>query len=220
MGLSGSKTSQTYTPSSQATAAAGTLTSAFNAAQPRTNAIADSFAGALPGLGANLGATNAGVGAAAGYYGDVLGGKYLNGNPYLDGIASTSDAAVRDQVNSTFGAAGRTGSDAHAYALAKGIGENENSLRYGDYNAQMGRMDSAASGAGNLSAQTLASYLGLGSAAAGLPLAQAESYASGIGGLGLGGTSTTSSSMGLGSALLGLAGAGLGGWASGGFKKI
>lgn len=198
MGISSSKQSSTYKPSAQQLGAANTLTNAYNAAQPTTNAIAGQLAGLVPGQVATMNGTQAGVGAASGYYNDVLGGKYLDaGNPYLNGIISTSNNAIQDRVNGAFSAAGRTGSGANQYALAKALGENENALRYGDYNSQLSRMDSAAQGAGNLNSQQLASLLGLSTTAAGLPLSQANQYAQGIGSLGIGGTTTGSSTPSL-----------------------
>lgn len=219
MGLSGAKRTGTYIPNPAQTAAAGTLASVYAQNAPRTQAVSDQLTGQIPGVTANLPATNAGVGAAAGYYGDVLGGKYLSaGNPYLSGMIDSTAGDVTDRLNSTFGAAGRTGSDAHSFGLAKGLAEAENGLRYADYEAERGRMDGAAAGAGNLNAQTIASALGLSTTALGLPLSQANAYAGGIGSLGLGGTKTETSSQGLGGVLAGLAGTGLAGWGVGGFR--
>lgn len=194
MGLSSSSSKQTYKPAAQQTAAANTLTNAYNAAQPNTQAITSQLSGLVPGLASTMTGTQAGVGAASGYYNDVLGGKYLDaGNPYLNGVINTSNNSIQDRVNGSFSAAGRTGSGANTYALTKALGENETALRYGDYNSQLSRMESAAQGAGNLNAQQLASLLGLSTTAAGLPLSQAQQYASGIGSLGLGGTQTQTS---------------------------
>lgn len=202
MGLSSSSKTQTYTPSAQQTQAASALTSAYQGNQANVANITGQFNSLLPGATSTASAANTAASGAAGYYNDVLGGKYLNaGNPYLSGIINTTDNSIRDQVDGQFSAAGRTGSGANQYALAKALSENENNLRYGDYNSQLSRMDSAASGASSLSSSSLGSLLGLGTTAANLPFQQAQGYASGIGGLGIGGSTKTTDSGSLGSVL-------------------
>lgn len=94
---------------------------------------------------------------ASGYYGDVLGGKYLEGNPYLDAIMGQIGADVTNATNSQFTAAGRYGSGAHTGVLAKELANADSMLRYGDYNNQMNRMDTAA--AGSLAQQNAATQL-------------------------------------------------------------
>src|SRR5206468_1776777 len=90
---------------------------------------------------------------ATGYYGDVLGGKYLNGNPYMGQIQEQTNRGIADQVNSQFEGAGRYGSDAYAGTLARETGAADAQLNYNDYNDQMNRMDSAANGATNANGQ-------------------------------------------------------------------
>lgn len=87
--------------------------------------------------------------AGQGYYNDVLAGKYLNGNPYLAAIINSTNADVTNGVNSQFSSAGRYGSGAYTGELAKQIANADAALRYGDYNNQMGRMDTAAAGSSN-----------------------------------------------------------------------
>jgi hypothetical protein len=193
MGLSSSSKTQTQTASPQAQQAASTLAGVYNANAGNTQSVANTLTGLVPGLASTLTGTEQGVGAASDYYNDVLSGKYLSGNPNLAGILTASDNAVTDKTNAAFSAAGRTGSGANTYALAKALSENENNLRYTDYNNQMSRMDSAASGAAGLNSTALASLLGLSSTATSLPLSQATQYAGGIGSLGLGGTTTATS---------------------------
>lgn len=219
MGLSSSKQTSKYTPSAQQLGAANSLTSAYQAAQPATQAITDNFRALIPGVTQTATAANNAAGQAAGYYGDVLGGKYLTGNPYLQNVIDTTNNDVSGRVNGAFSMAGRTGGGANQLLLAKALSENEGNLRYGDYNTQMGRMDSAASGASNMASQQLASLLGLGTTTAGLPLNQATQYANGIGSLGIGGTTTQTSSPGLGQLLLGLATAGASAFGGGGGGK-
>lgn len=74
--------------------------------------------------------------AASKYYGDALGGKFLESgpafeeSPYLEGVIGSTNADITDAVNAQF--MPRFGSGYHAKTLARAIGENENNLRYGD----------------------------------------------------------------------------------------
>ncbi len=192
MGLSGSSTKSTYTPSPQQTQAAGTLTSAYNAAQPNTQAIDGQLSGLVPGLTSAAASANQGVGDAASYYQGELGGQYLSpsSNPYLAQMLQQNDAAIGDQVNGQFSAAGRTGSGANTYVLAKGIGEANNSLLSSNYTAERANQNQAAAGAGSLGSSSLASLLATAGQAANLPLQQAATYAGGIGSLKIDGSTT------------------------------
>lgn len=88
-----------------------------------------------------------GAGApASGYYNDVLSGKYLNSNPYLQDVINSTNTDVTNGVNSQFEAGGRYGSGAYAGTLAQQLANADSSLRANDYNTQMTRMDSAAAG--------------------------------------------------------------------------
>jgi hypothetical protein len=123
----------------------------------------------------------------------VLGGKYLQGNPYMDQILSRLRGDVTNGVNSQFEMAGRYGSDAHGAGLARGLGDAEGALLYQNYGDEMNRMGDAAQAAqasnlGNYS-QLLAS-LGLG---AELPYTGSSSLANSLGSLFNGGTSTSKS---------------------------
>lgn len=81
------------------------------------------------------------------YYGDVLGGKYLDqGNPYLQGMIDQTNESVSSRVNSNFGAAGRYGSDYHTGELTKGLADAQNNLRYSNYAAERGFQNGAALG--------------------------------------------------------------------------
>lgn len=218
MGLSGGSQKQTYTPNPAQTQAASTLASVYNQNAGNTQNIANSLGSLIPSVSANIPATTSAVSDAANYYGDELSGKYLDSssNPYLAAMLSQNDNAITDQVNSQFGAAGRTGSGGQAYALARGIGDVNNSLLESNYNSERANQNTAAAGAGTLSTGQLASLTGLATTASGLPLSAAQQYASGIGSLGLGGTTTTTSSPSLLSGLGSLVGlgtdiAGLGG---------
>lgn len=80
---------------------------------------------------------------SAGYYKDVLGGKYLNaGNPYLGAMLQQSDDAVTKAANQRFAAAGMgTGlSTPYMDVLTRNLTNGENALRYQDYDNQLNRM--------------------------------------------------------------------------------
>lgn len=229
MGLSGSKTTNTNAPSAYSKpyidAGAGALGSAFNQTQPLANSISGTIGSHLSGLAGTAFSPSAGITAATGYNSDVLGGHYLDGgNPYLSGMVNTTSNDVQSRINSTFGAAGRTGSDANQYALTKGLADSENGLRYGAYNDERSRMGQAAGMAPGLDASRfsgLGAYLTAAQGAVDIPQHAASAYAGGLGSL-VGGynTGTQTTSQGLGSILGQVAGAGLAGWASGGFKRI
>lgn len=127
---------------------------------------------------------------ASGYYGDVLSGKYLNGNPYLGAVTQQLNRNIADQVNSQFEGAGRYGSDAYAGTLARETGAADANLSYNDYNdrlAQMGQAAQGATGANIGTEQALASAVGQNAA---LPYIGTQAYAGSLGQLMSGGTST------------------------------
>lgn len=201
MGLSSSKskskTQETIAPNAayapQIDSAAATLKPAYD----QSNAVAQSFQPALN--------------QAAGYYGDVLGGKYLDqGNPYTQGMIDSTANDVTDRVNQQF--MSRFGSGYHAKALAHELANAENGIRFGQYNTERGYQN----GAG----QNLA---GIATTATALPMVASQGYAQGVNGL-LGrymtsnGTQETKTNPGIGGLLAGVLGAGLSGWAGGGFK--
>lgn len=64
-------------------------------------------------------------------------------NPRLQGILDAGYADVQDQLNSNAALAGRVGSPAHARAIAEGVGELGNQLRYQDFTTQQNRQDTA-----------------------------------------------------------------------------
>lgn len=103
----------------------------------------------------------------ASYYGDVMGGKFLNGNPFLDSVVNASNADITDSVNATF--MPRFGSGYHAKALAKQLGDNEARLRYGDYATERGYMNNAA-----------AQMPGVAATATALPMVPSQAYADSV----------------------------------------
>jgi hypothetical protein len=222
MGLSSSK--QTTGPSKFAqpyiASGANAITDAYNTNKGPTAEIASSIQGLIPGLLDKYKAGNPSVNAAQGYNTDVLGGKYLEGNPYLESIIGKTRENTLGAVGGAFGSRGAFAGTKYAEAAGRGVADAENTLRYNDYGAERGRMDTAAGQAPSIAA---ADYLGisplLAAAQGGTDLAYAPSdhYASALAQL-LGNSQTTKTSGGIGQALLGAGGMALGGWASGGFK--
>ena len=210
-----------------ATAGVGEVFNTYLANKPnldaqvaKANALSDQLAGAHSGASANYGnAVSAynniasSPNAGAGYYNDVLSGQYLNGNPYLQAIIDASKGDIMDSVGSQFELGGRYGPNA---AYGKGLGtalaNMESTLRYGDYNNQMNRMDTAAAGsvgeqlarqqlaqqnqqaASSREAQLAALSLGQQQAAAQLPYTGANTLAQALSALFNGGTSSGQSS--------------------------
>lgn len=95
-------------------------------------------------LSGNYGAQSKVGGQGRDYQGQVISGKFVSGNPYLDAIIKQMSSGVTDRVNSQFTSAGRYGSGAHTGVLAEELGNLENSLRYGNYTTEMARRDQAA----------------------------------------------------------------------------
>lgn len=84
---------------------------------------------------------------SASYYGDVLGGKYLNaGNPYLDGIVQQGTDAATKAANQKFAVAGLGAGLSSAYTdvVSKNVADASNTLRYTDYDNQLNRMTQVA----------------------------------------------------------------------------
>lgn len=149
--------------------------------------------------------------SAANYYGDTLGGKYLDNNPHVDGMIEQGDREITDQVNGQFNS--RFGSGYHTNALTRGLADNRTRVRFGNYERERGYQDDAG--------RNLAGVGTTATALAGLP---AEQYAQNVSGL-LGrymtsnGKSSTTQSSGAGGIAGGLLGSVLSGWAGGGFKR-
>ncbi len=198
--------------------AANGLQSAVAGNEANVQGLQTGLQGALGQLGGSLG-DNPLTTAAKGYSTDVLGGKYLGANPYLDGMVDEAREGSFGDIASRFGRGGMAGSTGFGQSLGRGFGQAELGLRYGDYNAERGRMDSAAANAGNLSNADLARYgvfAGLTDQAAQLPLLNSRTLASGLGGL-LGNYNKTTSSPSLGQMFLQGASNAASAYAGGGF---
>ena len=189
----GKKSKQTTTnePSAYAkgyiTPAADALSGTYNANSGNVQNISNQLSAAFPGFLQQATSTSPVMGAANGYATDVLNGKYLGqGNPYLSGMIDQTDRSVSDRVNSTFGAAGRTGGTQHTQVLGQSLADAENGLRYSDYANERNAMMQALGQAPGLDAAKyagIAPTLALGQTAAGLPMQAAGQYAGGIGSL-------------------------------------
>lgn len=204
--MGGSKsTSTSYTGSGQAWAqpyantAAGQVQGVYNQNAPQQQQLANGLYGQTQNLFDKANAGNPTVHAAQGYANDVLGGKYLNGNPHLQAIIDATNQDVTKGVNSQFEQSGRYGSGQYAGALARALSNNESALRGGDYNNQMSRMDAMAGQAPGLAQ---ADYTGIPEAlqtasnAVQAPYAGSSAYAQALAQLFNGGTSTQETKSG------------------------
>lgn len=87
----------------------------------------------------------------------VLGGQYLNSNPYTDAMTARAGQDAGNAVNSAFSMAGRTGSANHATDLARGVDQAENSVMFQNYQNERANQNAAA---GMLPSLTSAQYSG------------------------------------------------------------
>lgn len=99
------------------------------------NDIASSASGSLRSL---LGGND--------YLKGTASGDFLNSNPYLDDMFSHAAGQVRDQVNSNFSLAGRSGpNDAHTRVLTEGLGDLATKIYGGNYATERQNMLNAGS---------------------------------------------------------------------------
>jgi hypothetical protein len=189
--------------------AMGTITNTVNANQGNLDAAAGQIRGFLPGLGAKAFGQDPGLGAATNYATDVLGGKYLNNNPYIDQMASLARGNAFDMVNSNFSKSGRVGSTLHAEDIGRGVSEAELGVRYQNYGNERNAMTQAAGLMPALNQSQYAGimpYLAAQQTAAGLPFTGIQNLGM-LGGLTgvAGGTQTSQQPGGWGSQVLGAA---------------
>lgn len=192
--------------------AASTIANTVNSNQGNLNSIAGGIRGQLPGLATMAFGQQPGLGAAQGYASDVLGGRYLNGNPHLEAMLGQTRENVGNQVNSTFSMAGRTGGGNHVERLGQGLATAENQLRYQDYGAERDRMTQAGALTPSLIAAQYAGvqpYLSAAGSAAQIPYAGIGALGPLLGQASNAGRSTSEQPGGWGNALLGAAGAAL-----------
>lgn len=190
-------------------------------AQPYIKGAADSLQSAVAGNAPNVANLQSGLQGATGmlqdrlggteltksaqdYTTSVLGGRYLNNNPFLEGMVGQARDGVFNDVATRFGRSGMAGSDGFGGQLGKGFADAELGLRWNDYNTERSRMDMAAGNAGAIANSDLpvfAAYSGMVDQTANLPLLGSRTLASGLGGL-LGGYTTTKQSQPWGPMLL------------------
>lgn len=188
MGMSSKSQKSSTKPvySAQIEGAAGNVSSAYNAQAPKISGITDQLGGLVPDLMAQYANGDPNVNAAKSYNADVLGGKYLDaGNPYLQAQIDATGNDTRNGLSASLGTRGMTGGSAFSDIISRNLAQNSTNMRYADYNAERGRMDSAAGQAGGLSA---ASYLPINAIQSILqsqmaPMQAAGQQASSIGGL-------------------------------------
>lgn len=223
MGVSGGKTTSTNKPiyNQQIESAASNINNAYGAQAPKITAITDQLSTLVPGLVEKYTMGDPNVNAARGYNADVLSGKYLQGNSYLDGIAQQAGNDARNQTAAALGPRGLTGGSAFADIISRNVANASQTLRYNDYNSQMGRMDQAAAQAPSLSAaqyQPLSPVFDILNAQSS-PVQAATGAGAGIGGLlGQYMNQTQKTSPSVGAVLAQMAGNAASSWASGGFK--
>lgn len=211
MGLSGSKTKTKNTPiySSQVEGAATNINNAYNTQAPKISAISDQLGGLVPDLVSRFQNGNPNVNAAASYNSDVLSGKYLDNNPYLQAQIDATGNDVRNGLAASLGTRGLTGGSAFGDIITRNLADNASTLRYTDYSNERNRMGQAASAAAGISA---AQYLPITAiqeilAAQQAPVQSAVGAGAGIGGLlGQYQNTTQKTSQSLGSIIAQLAG--------------
>lgn len=154
MGLSGGSKKQTNKPvySAEITGAAGDITNAYRTQQPKITGITDQLAGLVPGLVNQYTNGDPNVNAAKGYNADVLAGKYLGNNPYIDDIVNQSQTDARNQTAAALGTRGLTGGSAFGDIISRNVTNAGNTLRFNDYNTERTRMDNAVGQSGQLAA--------------------------------------------------------------------
>ena len=203
--MSSSKSKSTTKYNAQALPFINSATSAVQGAYQNNLGNVSDVTSALKSSFDNYNVTNPNLTAAGSYVSDVLGGKYLNGNPYLQGIIDDTNSSVTDQVNALFSKAGQTGSSRQIGELGKQLASAENNLRYANYSDEQDRIANAISQATGLNSatnQNLATQLALGSGLTSIGTDAANSYANALASLwGNNTTTTNKSSPSLGSSI-------------------
>jgi len=158
-----------------------------------------------------------GIMNAQGLVNDTLMGRYLNGNPYIEGMLSRTRDNIANDVGSRFSAAGRYGSGMLQDVMARAMADAENQMRYQNYAVERGYQNDAVGQAQSL----MGGRQGLLNNAAERPWIGVGALNGNVRNASGGyGTTTTTQKQNVGSMLGGIAGAGLAGWASGGFKGV
>lgn len=164
MGKKSSKETSTSTSTPWAPAqpyilgAANTIQNTVNQHQPQLDSLTNDIAGRLPALWNQAGDSSM-IQPGMNYANDVLGGKYLNANPFTDAMTARAGQDAANSVNSTFSMAGRTGSLNHATDLARGVAQAENGVMFGNYANERNNQNAAASMLPALNQSRFAGYV-------------------------------------------------------------
>jgi hypothetical protein len=149
MGKKSTKTKTTTTPWQPAQGdilgSIGTVRDVVGSNQGNLQSIASGIGAQLPGLASKAFGDSPLLNAGNSYAMDVLGGKYLNSNPFLDAMVHQTNADVGDQVNSLFAKSGASLGTQHAGVLTSELAKAENNLRYGNYAQERQNQQGAAS---------------------------------------------------------------------------
>lgn len=202
MGLSGG--SKSTSGSAQkwaqpfATSAAGSAQDVFNQNQGNLANLTSAVTGTVPTLSSNFAGLQPLTQQAQGYYGDVIGGKYLDpsSNPGLQGVLDRTSRDVTNQVNSQFSMAGRYGSGAQNDVLSRNLADAENQVLYQNYANERGLQQQAAAAPGEMQASGLAQLLQAAGTGAELPYTGTNALANQLSALFSGGTQKTSGGIG------------------------
>lgn len=192
--------------------AANNLQNTYNAQSGKIAQASDSVMSLLPGMIEKYQAGDSGVNAARGYNTDVLSGKYLGANPYLDEMLADSNNDIVNSSQAALGLKGLTGGSSYADLISRNVAKNTLATRYQDYDQERSRMATAAGQSPGLAAADVIQVAPMLSTleSSMLPMQAAQGYAGSIGGLFSPYSSTTSTQKtgGLGSILGGLLSAG------------
>lgn len=187
MGLSSKKQTSESKPvfANEVQGAASNITSAYNSTAPKIAEVADALGSATPQLLSRWTNGEEGVNAASAYNTEVLGGKYLGSNPYLDAIVQQSNDAARNGLSASLGTRGLTGGSAQMDIVGRALAQNTTNLYGQNYETERARMGQAAALAPGLSAARdipLASIMSILQAQQ-APIQAANTAGAGVGGL-------------------------------------
>ena len=130
-------TSQPWQPAQGAiTDAIGQVGNVVSGNQGNLQNLSSGIEGYLPGLGQAAFGGSPTLDAANSYATDVLGGKYLNNNPYMDAMINSTNQGVTDQINSIFAKSGTAMGTPYASALGTALANADNNLRFQDYSQE------------------------------------------------------------------------------------
>lgn len=176
---------------------ADALINSFNTNQGTVQQQTDNTLGLLnPFLKQQIEQGNSGVNAARDFNIDVLGGKFLNGNPHLQNVIDSSNNDIRNQSEAALGLKGLTGGSSFADIISRNIANNTSNLRFQDFSRERASQDAAANRAGTLASAEFLPIQGLLATlqASQTPIDSAARFAGGLGGL-LGGFQTQSTPL-------------------------